>query len=124
MCTGSCSEDLPPSPNDQVHDVGTYVVVSMNCTEWGTAVPLVEFAVNDAIGAVAPATAGRKVSPAARIRKSHTVSCFMLVIQALGGNRPGERVDWYVGPVMIPDETHGYLLSVHRGSDIMTPSGE
>jgi len=64
----------------------------MNFTENGTVVPAVIFEVNDATGAVAPATAGRKISPTAKIRRSHTVDCCMLVIQALVGNRPGERV--------------------------------
>jgi hypothetical protein len=50
VCTGFWSVDVPPSPNDQNHDVGVFVEESMNCTSRGT-VPSVTFETKEAPGA-------------------------------------------------------------------------
>jgi len=34
-CEGFCAVDVPPSPNDQLHDVGALVDRSVNCTVSG-----------------------------------------------------------------------------------------
>jgi hypothetical protein len=51
-CTGFCSVELPPSPNDQTHEVGELVDESMNWTVVGT-VPEVTFEWNNATGVTA-----------------------------------------------------------------------
>ena len=51
----------------------------MNCTDKGIP-PLVEFAVNDASGVVAPALPVRSKSPTARKSTNHTSGRFMVVI--------------------------------------------
>jgi hypothetical protein len=97
----------------------------MNWTDRGTP-PVVTFAVNDATGVVAPAAAGRSASPAARRRKSHAVVCFILVIQAFGGNRPGlrEGSGYFPGPVIAPDAPPEYILSVHGRGAIIVRAGD
>jgi hypothetical protein len=52
VCTGLCSVDVPPSPNDQAHDVGEFVDASRNCTLSGM-FPAVAFAWNIATGIMA-----------------------------------------------------------------------
>jgi hypothetical protein len=52
VCTGLWSVDVPPSPNDQTHEVGEFVDMSTNCTLRGT-VPLVPFETKEATGAEA-----------------------------------------------------------------------
>jgi hypothetical protein len=74
---GASAVEVPPSPNNQVHDVGLLVEVSMNCTTNG-ADPLVIFAVNEATGVVAPAGAIRNTSETARIIRNHRVLRFMV----------------------------------------------
>jgi len=75
--TGVSEVELPPSPNNQVHEVGLFADVSMNCTDNG-ADPLVIFAVNEAAGVVAPAAAVRNTSEAARVIRNHRVLRFMV----------------------------------------------
>jgi hypothetical protein len=50
VCTGFWSEDVVPSPNDQIHDAGEFVDRSTNWTPKGT-VPVVTFGMNAATGA-------------------------------------------------------------------------
>jgi hypothetical protein len=52
VCTGLCPVDVPPSPNDQAHDVGEFVEESRNCTLSGM-VPDVAFEWNIATGIIA-----------------------------------------------------------------------
>jgi hypothetical protein len=52
VCTGLCSVELPPSPNDQTQDVGELVDASRNWTVVGT-VPEVTFELNNATGVIA-----------------------------------------------------------------------
>jgi hypothetical protein len=52
VCTGLCSVDVPPSPNDQAHEVGEFVDESRNCTLSGM-VPEVAFEWNNATGIMA-----------------------------------------------------------------------
>jgi hypothetical protein len=106
--TGSSAVAVLPSPNDQIQDVGVLVDVSMKSTEWGMP-PVVLFAVNDATGADAPATAVKNDIPTVRKRNSHTVCFIMRVIREISGDRPGERGYGYSGPVMIPDTALHYI---------------
>jgi hypothetical protein len=50
VCEGFWSFEVPPSPNDHVHDVGALVESSRNWTERGT-VPAVALETRDATGA-------------------------------------------------------------------------
>jgi hypothetical protein len=52
VCTGLCSGDVPPSPNDQAQEVGEFVDESRNCTLSGM-VPEVAFEWNNATGIMA-----------------------------------------------------------------------
>jgi hypothetical protein len=93
-CTGDCSAEVPPSPNDQAHDVGEFVEVSMNCTDRGPS-PLEVFDVNNATGTVAPAAAVRNMSEATREKRSHRVVRFMVFIWLLNhGIHPGIKLCW------------------------------
>jgi hypothetical protein len=55
MCTGFCTEDVPPSPNVHAHVTGEFVDVSEKPTLSG-ALPEVTFDVNEATGGEALVT--------------------------------------------------------------------
>jgi hypothetical protein len=66
-CTGFWLVDVPPSPNDQTHDVGVFFVESMNWTFSGM-VPELTFEINSAFGTDAAAHTGTNNAPRTRKR--------------------------------------------------------
>ena len=67
---------MPPSPNDQNHEVGVFVEESIKWTLNGI-VPAVTFDTNDATGTEAPVHTGVKIIILNMRRKNHIIEKFL-----------------------------------------------
>jgi hypothetical protein len=81
VCTGFCSMEVPPSPNDQTHEVGIFVVESMNWTFSGM-FPELTFEINTATGTDAAPHAGMNTAP--RIRRRLATASLIRAFRPFG----------------------------------------
>jgi hypothetical protein len=80
-CTGFWLVEVPPSPNDQTHEVGVFVVESINWTFSGM-FPELTFEMKSAFGTDAAAHTGTNNAP--RIRKRLATASLIRAFRPVG----------------------------------------